>query len=88
MTSGTWNSKLITDAASGRVFDFAMPRNSSTAAIGRIAKDRMIGTFAIEVASVGHKMSNQINAFHATGTSTESVSQMALPGASFSAFSA
>jgi hypothetical protein len=42
----------------------------------------------VEVATVRHEMPIQIDAFHATGTSTDSVSQMALPGASFSAFSA
>ena len=79
---------MIADAASGCVFDFAVSWYGSTTTVRRITEDRVVRTLAVEVAAVGYKMPNQIDAFHATGTSTDNVSQMALPGASFSAFSA
>jgi hypothetical protein len=44
-------------------------------------------SFAIQLASVPLEMANHVAALHQTATSTERVSQIALDGASFIAFS-
>ena len=64
-----------------------MPRNGSAAPVLRIPINGVIGALAVQATSTLLEMTDKIATLHAAGTSTVSVSQMALPGASFAAFS-
>jgi hypothetical protein len=77
------DSQLVTDGSRYRRLDFPMPGNGGTSTVGGIAVNGVIAAFPVQFASLIVQMPNQIAAFHATGTSTVSPSQMAFPGASF-----
>ena len=81
------DAELVANCAGRRVLDFAMSWHCGAPAIGSIAIDGVTAAFAIEDASMPLKMANKIATFHQASTSTDKVSQMAPPGASFAAFS-
>jgi hypothetical protein len=55
--------------------------------VGRIPINRVVRALAIQIAAVALQMGDQIAPLHAAGVSIVIVSQIALPGASFLAFS-
>ena len=81
------HAKLVANSASSRSLDFPVARDCGAATVGRIAVNGVISALAIEDTPLAHKMSDEVHPFHDAGTSTESVSQIALPGASLAALS-
>ena len=85
--SGAINTELVADGSCGGVLDLAVPGDWGAAAVVRVAVDRVVGTFAVEMTAAPLDVANQLPPFHEEGTSTEMVSQMAFPEASFWALS-
>ena len=59
-----WDLQLAANGASSAFLNFAVSRNGSDLAIGRVFPDRMIAAFAGEGAAVGAQMTLQVEPFH------------------------
>ena len=64
-----------------------MTGHSCASSILGVSIDRVVSSIAVQVASAIFQMADKVAAFHAAGISIVSVSHMALPGASLTAFS-
>lgn len=83
----SWDGELIANRASHSVFDFGVSRYGRASPVGRISVDGVVGALSVQMAAVFLEVPQQVAAFHAAGTSIESVSQIAVPGRSLAAFS-
>ena len=80
------DAKSVANYASKCFLDFAMTWDSGTSAIVRISVDRVFATFAILATTMFLDVTNEVATFHRVGTSTVTVSQIALAAAVVAAF--
>lgn len=81
------DAELTADGSRGGFFDFAVAGDGGATAVGGIAVDAVVRALAVEVAAEFLYVGNEVASFHDTPVSIESVSWMASPGISRSAFS-
>jgi len=80
------DTKFVANGAAKCFLDFSMTWDSRTSAVDRISVDRVFAAFAIQATAMSLDVTDQVATFHSVGTSTVSVSQIALAVAVLAAF--